>query len=238
MKEKDSRVKGRLGEMQAKAQLDALKRFITSMENEIVDKKHKAQEIRTTNNVHDHRIKVDTQKRLKQVYQIGKDNQEQGRNKIKREQELVRKDREVPDISGDEGYPRIYEISKKDARDKKVRENDNLATELRKQMASQRAWKEQLDSSDAEHDRTYLSGWGHKKDVKGQHYATSGNLGKMAGPSYHDHLKKTRDAQQMKEVWHKVNAVKQLKTTLGDQMNMIVDEDKLDHVLNTAKKQL
>ena len=42
MKEKDSRVKGRLGEMQAKAQLDALKRFITSMENEIVDKKHKA----------------------------------------------------------------------------------------------------------------------------------------------------------------------------------------------------
>lgn len=30
---------GKLGQMQAKAQLDALKRFIQSMESEIVDKK-------------------------------------------------------------------------------------------------------------------------------------------------------------------------------------------------------
>jgi len=33
---------GKLGEMQAKAQLDALKRFVLSMEVEIVDKKRKA----------------------------------------------------------------------------------------------------------------------------------------------------------------------------------------------------
>ena len=36
--------KGRLSEMQAKAQLDALKRFIMSMEQEVVDNKRIAQE--------------------------------------------------------------------------------------------------------------------------------------------------------------------------------------------------
>ena len=37
---------GRLGQMQAKAQLDALKRFIKGMEKEIVDNKHIAQDKR------------------------------------------------------------------------------------------------------------------------------------------------------------------------------------------------
>ena len=41
-------------------------------------------------------------------------------------------DREVPDIAGNEGYPRIYEMSKKEARDRVVRENGFIATELSK----------------------------------------------------------------------------------------------------------
>jgi len=73
----------------------------------------------------------------------------------------------VPDIAGEEGYPRIYEMSKQEARDKLVRDNENTATELRKQMASQRVWKEQMETHEAENDRTYLSGWGYKKDIQG-----------------------------------------------------------------------
>jgi len=41
---KDQKNLGKIGQMQAKAQLDALKRFIQSMESEVVDKKHIAEE--------------------------------------------------------------------------------------------------------------------------------------------------------------------------------------------------
>lgn len=53
----------KLGEMQTKAQLDALKRFILTMENEIVDKKRKAQEARTINGSFDLRVKQENAKR-------------------------------------------------------------------------------------------------------------------------------------------------------------------------------
>lgn len=42
----------------------------------------------------------------------------------------------------------------------------------------------------------------------------------------------------MKEVWQKANVVKQLKQSLQSKLNMTVNEDKLDHVLGTAQKQL
>ena len=57
-------------------------------------------------------------------------------------------------------------------------------------------------------DFNYLSGWGHKKDVEGVHYATSGNLGKMAGPLRQEFLQKQSDTRQMKEIWLKTNTVK------------------------------
>lgn len=61
---KDELTKGKLGEMQAKAQLDALKRFIQSMESEIVDKKRIAQEQRQINTDFDNRNKRDEQRRV------------------------------------------------------------------------------------------------------------------------------------------------------------------------------
>ena len=58
-------------------------------------------------------------------------------------------------------------MSKKEARDKEVKERDTLAVELRKQMASNRAWKETQEAEEADQDRKYLTGWGYKKDVVG-----------------------------------------------------------------------
>jgi len=40
----------------------------------------------------------------------------------------------------------------------------------------------------------------------------------------------------MKEVWQKASVVKQLKQSLQSKLNMVVNEDKLDMVLNSAKK--
>ena len=70
-------------------------------------------------------------------------------------------------------------------------------------MTSKKEEKEKLIAENAEVDRKYLTGWGYKKDVidPSQHYATSGNLGKMDGPNRQDHLNKVRDVKQMKEVW-------------------------------------
>ena len=42
----------------------------------------------------------------------------------------------------------------------------------------------------------------------------------------------------MKEVWHKTNMVKQLKQILQANLQMTVNEDKLDQVLHAAKNQL
>lgn len=41
----------------------------------------------------------------------------------------------------------------------------------------------------------------------------------------------------MKEVWQKASVVKQLKQSLQSKLNMVVNEDKLDMVLGSAKKQ-
>ena len=42
----------------------------------------------------------------------------------------------------------------------------------------------------------------------------------------------------MQEVWQKTNTVQQLKQNLQDKLKMVVNEDKLDQVLNSTKKQL
>lgn len=42
----------------------------------------------------------------------------------------------------------------------------------------------------------------------------------------------------MKEVWQKTKVVHDLKASLQSKMNMLVNEDRLDQVLNSAKKQL
>lgn len=49
------------------------------------------------------------------------------------------------------------------------------------------------------------------KDLPGKYYATSGNMGKLAGPSRQEKETKDLEERQMKEVWQKVSMVKQLK---------------------------
>jgi hypothetical protein len=66
-KKEPTKPKGKLGEVQAKAQLDALKRFIQSMESEIVEKKHKAQEARSLNNKFDSRKHREDSKRRREL---------------------------------------------------------------------------------------------------------------------------------------------------------------------------
>ena len=42
----------------------------------------------------------------------------------------------------------------------------------------------------------------------------------------------------MQEVWQKTEKVQQLKQNLQAKLTMVVNEDKLDQVLNSTKKQL
>ena len=42
----------------------------------------------------------------------------------------------------------------------------------------------------------------------------------------------------MKEVWQRASVVMKLKQDLQSKLNMLVNEDKLDQVLSSAKKQL
>lgn len=60
----------------------------------------------------------------------------------------------------------------------------------------------------------------------------------MEGPSRPQFIKKAHDIQKMQEVWQKTNTVQQLKQNLQDKLKMVVNEDKLDQVLNSTKKQL
>ena len=180
---KDHKTMGKLGEMQAKAQLDALKRFIQSMESEIVDKKRIAQEQRKINGNFDGRVKRENNKRAKESKHVADDIQNQIQLKSSLEKVRAKKDRDIPDIAGEEGYPRIYQRNQQQERSKTIKENEFIASELTKQMTTQKAWKDHVEMENAEIDRQYLTGWGYKKDAQDQHYATSGNLGKMAGPN-------------------------------------------------------
>ena len=60
----------------------------------------------------------------------------------------------------------------------------------------------------------------------------------MSGPTRSEHLKKQRDIQQIQEVWQRASVVRQLKKSLQQKLSMVVDEDKIDQVLDTAQKQL
>ena len=46
-----------------------------------------------------------------------------------------------------------------------------------------------------------LAGWGMKKDSDALHYATIGNVGKVAGPTRERQNSKENEIVKMKEVW-------------------------------------
>lgn len=85
---------------------------------------------------------------------------------------------------------------------------------MHKQVTSKNQQAQQLLAEQKELDQKYLSGWGSLRDVTGAHFATSGNVGKMAGPSRHAFLQKEHDEAAMKEVWQRASEVMKLKQNL------------------------
>ena len=73
----------------------------------------------------------------------------------------------MPDIEGDEGYPRIHQLNYEEVKDKQTKENEFIANALTKQIESSRVRKEYINKQEAENDRNYLSGWGYRKDIQG-----------------------------------------------------------------------
>mmetsp|Transcript_40469 Transcript_40469/g.53087 ORF Transcript_40469/g.53087 Transcript_40469/m.53087 type:complete len:90 (-) Transcript_40469:1299-1568(-) len=85
-----------------------------------------------------------------------------------------------------------------EAREKKIRENEFIAAGLRKQLADKQQAVRLQKKEQSEQDQKYLSGWGSLKDAQGTHYATGGNVGKMAGPTRQAFLQKEQDEVAMK----------------------------------------
>lgn len=141
----DQKAKGavsKLSEMQAKAQLDALKRFIQSMESEVMDKKHRAQEQRHRNQKFDNERKARHETRKSQTLRIESDNREANQTKATQRRTDLERSRAIPDILGDEGYPRIKELNKEERKDKLMKENEFIANALQAQMDDNRKRKE------------------------------------------------------------------------------------------------
>ena len=79
-------------------------------------------------------------------------------------------------------------------------------------------------------DDEFLSGWHERKDLS-QHYATIGNIGKVAGPTREEVESKSRQATMMKEIWEKTAKVARIKKLLEGR---VVNEDKLKDALKIA----
>ena len=94
-----------LGETQARAQLDALKRFITTMEVEAVSAKRTAQETRFLNQKFDKKTRETSLNKSKLAREIKKHVMEQINDKKEKSIKKRETDRAVPDIEGDMGYP-------------------------------------------------------------------------------------------------------------------------------------
>ena len=60
----------------------------------------------------------------------------------------------------------------------------------------------------------------------------------MTGPTREELQRKQSDDRMMNEVWKKTQLVHNLKASLQSRLKMVVNEDKLDQALDTAKKQL
>ena len=74
---------------------------------------------------------------------------------------------------------------------------------LHDQIKSGQKHQTTFDKTEADKDLQFLTGWGTRREIKGQHYATSGNLGKLEGPTQKEHDRKESEMLQMKEVWQK-----------------------------------
>ena len=74
--------------------------------------------------------------------------EEQLKAQILLKKEMMRKlqkqKEEVPDIEGDEGYPRIYQMSSLEVHQKKLKENEFIKAELHKQVTSKNQQAQQL----------------------------------------------------------------------------------------------
>lgn len=84
-------------------------------------------------------------------------------------------------------------------------------------------------------DDEFLSGWQDRKDLTHEHYATIGNIGKVAGPTRAEVENKARQFGLMKEIWDKTAKVARIKKLLE---SSVVNEDKLRDQLLITNNQL
>jgi hypothetical protein len=84
-------------------------------------------------------------------------------------------------------------------------------------------------------DEEFLSGWKDRKDLDHEHYATIGNIGKVAGPTREEIDNKARQFGLMKEIWDKTAKVAKIKKLLD---SSVVNEDKLKEQLKITSNQL
>lgn len=147
------------------------------MESDVLDAKHQAQEHRYLA-VHDDlkRTKTDLNRKIQQNT-VSIENKEQSRLKSKLRKQRRREEQAVPHIAGNEGYPRIPEMSIQERRELRSLETNYIASELKKQIAEKGKREKSLKARDLEQDEEYLAGWAERKDLRDVHYATSGNLG-------------------------------------------------------------
>ena len=92
-------------DVRSKAQLEALKRFIETMEVDAVEQKRIAQEQRVINAKNDIRKRKELQKRKKFALETAEYQKEQTKFLERTSEEKRKINREIPDIAGDQGYP-------------------------------------------------------------------------------------------------------------------------------------
>ena len=105
-----------LGDTQARAQLDALKRFISTMETEAISAKRTAQETRFLNQKFDKKVRDLSLNKSKLAREIKKHVMQQISEKKEKNLKKRETEKAIPDIEGDMGYPPRPQLTKDEQR--------------------------------------------------------------------------------------------------------------------------
>ena len=123
-----------LGDTQARAQLDALKRFISTMETEAISAKRTAQETRFLNQKFDKKVRDLSLNKSKLAREIKKHVMQQISEKKEKNLKKRETEKAIPDIEGDMGYPPRPQLTKDEQRQQTIDGQKKHGEELIKQM--------------------------------------------------------------------------------------------------------
>ena len=123
-----------LGDTQARAQLDALKRFISTMETEAISAKRTAQETRFLNQKFDKKVRDLSLNKSKLAREIKKHVMQQISEKKEKNLKKRETEKAIPDIEGDMGYPPRPQLTKDEQRQQTIDGQKKHGEDLIKQM--------------------------------------------------------------------------------------------------------